>query len=74
MRDYLLAIGFSGDPQPPPATLTMVAGGGALVVSVEMLFRSCAVGLRWLLSQKLEKSRNAIYISRILFPVSVVSL
>ena len=47
---------FFRQPQPPPATVTMVAGGGALVICVEMLFRSCANGLRPWLSLKLVKS------------------
>ena len=31
---FVVIIEFSGDPQPPPATLSMVAGGGDLVLHV----------------------------------------
>ena len=35
--------GFSGGVKPPPATLSMVAGGGGLVFHVLMLFVPCSI-------------------------------
>ena len=43
-------LDFSDDPQPPPATLTMVAGGGAIVPYAQMLIRPCITRFRSLSS------------------------